>query len=84
MRISVEKRTRGYAAWQRTVDAGERVTVTFDGVVQLHCLMADDKTGEIKRLVVDARGQPIEDEATGDPITELVTGAVSITIAGAQ
>ena len=84
MRISVETRTRGHAAWQRIVDAGGRVTVTLDGVVQLHCLMADDKTGEVKRLVVDARGQPIEDEAAGDPITELVTGAVSINIAGVQ
>lgn len=84
MRISVETRTRGHAAWQRIVDAGGRITVTLDGIAQLNCLMADDKAGEVKRLVVDARGQPIEDEATGDPVTELVTGAVSITIAGAQ
>jgi hypothetical protein len=84
MRISVEKRTRGHAAWQRTVDAGERVTVLLDSVVQMHCLMADDKAGEVKRFVTDARGQIVEDEKTGDALTEVVSGAVSIIIAGAR
>lgn len=84
MRISVEKRTRGFAAWQRTVDAGARVTVLLDGVVQMHCLMADDKTGEIKRQVADARGQLIEDPKTGDVSTELVTGKVTIIVSAGQ
>ncbi|MCR6502606.1 hypothetical protein MUO32_26620 [Shinella sp. CPCC 101442] len=82
MRISVEKRTRGFAAWQRTVDAGRRVTVLLDGVVQLHCLMADSATGEIKRQVINAFGEIVEDPETGDVVTELVTGSVSITIVG--
>lgn len=84
MQISVETRTRGHAAWQRIVDSGGRVTVLLDGVQQLHCLMADEKAGQVKRFVTDGNGRLIEDEKTGDVATELVSGTVEIQISGAS
>lgn len=81
MRISVEKRTKGNATWQRLQADGSRITVLLDGVLQMHCLMADDKTGEIKRYIANQHGDIVEDEATGEMKTELVTGKVEIRIA---
>lgn len=82
MRISVERGSRGFAAWQRIADAGGRVLVLLDGVQQRHCLMVDEKSGEVKRLVTDERGHVVEDGETGDAETELVTGKVEITVLG--
>lgn len=82
MRISVERGSRGFAAWQRIVDAGGRAIVSLDGVQQRHCLMADDKIGEVKRLVTGENGHVVEDPETGDAKAETVTGKVEITVLG--
>lgn len=78
MRLSTDPNDPGYEAWCQARLGGGEIDVYLDDVLQLHCEMADDETGEVLRAKHDEGG---DFYLEGDEIArETVRGVVRIEV----
>ena len=79
-RVSCETGDPGEVAYGMACADGKQIKVWLDGVEQTHCITADASEGWVKRLIVSPSGNVAINMATGEILTEVVRGAVTIAL----
>lgn len=78
IRVSVEADDPGYRAYCLARGDGKKVDVYLDGTRQTSSLMADERTGTVKRVVLTPNGNFAHDGE--NVLTEQVYGDVRVVI----